>query len=158
MVRVSSTHRIQVCGAMIRAERRIPLGTSRTVLPSKCERRSGIEKRLTSKAPYKSEFDGFLDCIIIESVHNPIADLRSGRSADILPFRARAISEGNIRRPPSGQAAASGDWRRAPPPPISKSKTENGGGPRCRPAPATSIRRAPFGGRTPTDQEPDHPA
>jgi hypothetical protein len=22
----------------------------------------------------KSEFDGFLDCIIIESLHNPIAD------------------------------------------------------------------------------------
>jgi hypothetical protein len=24
----------------------------------------------------KSEFDGFLDCIIIESLHNPIADAR----------------------------------------------------------------------------------
>ena len=51
-------------------------------------------------------------------------------------------------------AVASGCWRRAPPPPISKSQTENSGGPRCRPAPATRIGRAPFGARTPTDQEP----
>ena len=51
-------------------------------------------------------------------------------------------------------AVASGGWRRAPPPPISKSQTENSGGPRCRPASATSIGRAPFGARTPTDQEP----
>ena len=41
---------------------------------------------------------------------------------------------------------------------ISKSQTENGGGPRRRPAPATRIGRAPFGARTPTDQEPDRPA
>jgi hypothetical protein len=26
------------------------------------------------KGRQKSEFDGFLDCIIIESLHNPIAD------------------------------------------------------------------------------------
>ena len=25
----------------------------------------------------KSEFDGFLDCIIIESLHNPIADAQT---------------------------------------------------------------------------------
>jgi hypothetical protein len=43
MVQVSSTHRIQVCGAMIRAERRIPLGTSRTVLPSNV--REGVESK-----------------------------------------------------------------------------------------------------------------
>ena len=36
-------------------------------------------------------------------------------------------------------AVASGGWRRAPPPPISKSQTENSGGPRCRPASATRL-------------------
>jgi hypothetical protein len=35
---------------------------------------AAAKKRLTAKSPYKSEFDGFVDCIIIESLHNPIAD------------------------------------------------------------------------------------
>jgi hypothetical protein len=30
--------------------------------------------RLLPELKSKSEFDGFLDCIIIESLHNPIAD------------------------------------------------------------------------------------
>ena len=60
----------------------------------------------------------------------------------------------HIRRLPCGQLLRSGGWRRAPPPPISKSQTENSGEPRCRPAPATRNGRAPFGARTPTDQEP----
>ena len=89
-------------------------------------------KRMVNGAPFQMQ--------IQEAVGRPIPT-----------SRARAISEGRIRRPP----AASGCERRSPPPPpISKSKTENGGGPRCRPAPATRIGRAPFGARTPTDQEP----
>ena len=64
----------------------------------------------------------------------------------------------HIRRLPCGQllrAAVAEELRHRR---ISKSQTENGGGPRRRPAPATRIGRAPFGARTPTDQEPDRPA
>jgi len=48
-----------------------PRVTSRAALPRRCER--GLD-RLHVKDRQKSEFDGFLDCIIIESLHNPIAD------------------------------------------------------------------------------------
>jgi hypothetical protein len=39
----------------------------------------------------KSEFDGFLDCIIIESLHNPIADAR--RSFGIVLCQCCGISD-----------------------------------------------------------------
>ena len=78
------------------------------------------------------------------------------RSARPMPKsnRVRAHPKAALR-----PAVASGCWRRAPPPPISKSQTENGGGPRRRPAPAghrgraTRIGRAPFGDRPPSLRE-----
>ena len=85
------------------------------------------------------------------------ADSKSGRARP-KSGRARPMPKSNrVRAHPKAAlrpAVASGCWRRAPPPPISKSQTENSGGPRCRPASATRNGRAPFGVRTPTDQEP----
>ena len=78
------------------------------------------------------------------------ADSRSGRARPIPKSNRVRVHPKAALRP----AAASGGWRRAPPPLISKSQTENSGGPRRRPASATRIGRAPFGARTPTDQSP----
>ena len=84
------------------------------------------------------------------------ADSRSGRARPMPKSNSVRAHPKAALRP----AVASGCCRRAPPPPIAKSQTENSGGPRRRPASATRatrIGRAPFGARTPTDQEPDHP-
>ena len=64
--------------------------------------------------------------------------------------RARATSEGQLLRAAVGEAPATADLK------VQKSKAAAGlaGGQHRRPG----IRRAPFGARTPTDQEPDHPA
>ena len=94
-----------------------------------------------------------------EAERGPLSDenSRSGRDRP-MPKSNRVRAHPKAALQP---AVASGCCRRAPPPPISSAKQESGGGlavgQHRRPG-RPGIRRAPFGARTPTDQEPDHPA
>ena len=108
MVRVSSTHRIQVCGAMIRAERRNSPRNVRDCISSvKCERksRSRIEKRLTSKAPYKS---GSFAPPALPGLNAPttLSDSRHGRrlKATLRPLPSPPTGLPRLPEPPFRRA------------------------------------------------------
>ena len=110
----------------------VSIGSRRTV-PIAARRRRRIETAGRGAPPSRARGNA------------PQRKTRLPFRADSRSGRARPMPKSNsVRAHPKAAlrpAVASGCWRRAPPPPISKSQTENSGGPRRRPASATRATR-----------------